>query len=91
MLQDFPSIMYGGCLSATDVYIGAFILEGIPNLAEVVMLWSQPIGWTSRRHPGTHGGKMRSFLPPVAEQVFRDIQKTYEETTQSKTTVEKEM
>uniref|UniRef100_A0A3Q1HT66 SWIM-type domain-containing protein n=2 Tax=Anabas testudineus TaxID=64144 RepID=A0A3Q1HT66_ANATE len=46
------------------------------------MLWSQPIGWTSRRHPGTHGGKMRSFLPPVAEQVFRDIQKTYEETTQ---------
>ncbi|XP_026228097.1 zinc finger SWIM domain-containing protein 7 [Anabas testudineus] len=25
---------------------------------------------------------MRSFLPPVAEQVFRDIQKTYEETTQ---------
>lgn len=27
---------------------------------------------------------MRTFLPAVAEQLFRDIQKNYEETTQSK-------
>ncbi|XP_032432617.1 zinc finger SWIM domain-containing protein 7 [Xiphophorus hellerii] len=28
------------------------------------------------------GKKMRTFLPAVAEQLFRDIQKNYEETTQ---------
>lgn len=53
------------------------------------MLWSEPIGYTSRQLPATRGVKMRSLLPAVAEQLIRDVQKTYQETSQSKTTLVK--
>ncbi|XP_055370477.1 zinc finger SWIM domain-containing protein 7 [Betta splendens] len=45
------------------------------------MFWCHPIGWRNRRLPQTQDVKMRSFLPAVAEQLFRDIQKTYQETS----------
>lgn len=53
------------------------------------MCSSQAIGWSSRRLPGKQskrgGVKMRPLLPAVAEQLFRDIEETYRETKQSKT------
>lgn len=51
---------------------------------EVVIFSWNLIGWSSQRHPVASGAKMRSFLPAVAKQLFRDIQKTYQEASQSK-------
>lgn len=69
------------------IYVGVYF-GGKQNHSrvtrEVVIFSWNLIGWSSQRHPVISGAKMRSFLPAVAEQLFQDIQKTYQEASQSK-------
>lgn len=70
----------------TSDMLGLLIWRGQqPFLPDVVIFWSYLIGGQSRWFPETRSREMRSFLPEVAEQLFQDIQKAHQETSQSKT------